>query len=351
MIAQSFYSVTLRCLDSKSRAIRAIGMGVGLASPRLKRVISKFSDPSVSLPLGKKTLRMPFSHNLALYRRLYPSYDTAVTRIAAFLRDTRGRPRIIDVGANIGDSISLIADETDAEFLAIEADARFLPFLFDNVAMLQRESPRSSVVCEKCLIDEAGDGNVGNVSLVPNEKNAGTSFVSADAESSDSVPIWSLDRLVQTKHPSFDAVSLLKSDTDGYDFRVLRGSSTLLSSARPVLFFEFSPRHLVATGENPESVFPYLVEHGYSRALVYSHLGNAVAALSLDDALGVAELARYAQRRGTYYDVLTFPDSAREEFAVYRERELQLLKGSARGIFPDGWRAARSADRFGLTAR
>src|SRR5437879_5500560 len=138
MIGQSFYSITLRCLDSKFLAIRALGFCVGLASPRLKRAISKFSDPPVTLPLGKKRLRMPFSHNLALYRGLYPSYDTALTRVAVFLRDTHGRPKIIDVGANIGDSMSLITDETDAEFLAIEADERFLPFLHDNVVMLQK---------------------------------------------------------------------------------------------------------------------------------------------------------------------------------------------------------------------
>jgi FkbM family methyltransferase len=336
-IGQSLYALTLRCLDSEVGAVRVVGYCVGLASPRLKRAIARFSDPSVTLPLGKKRLRMPFSHNLALYRALYPHYDTALTRVAVFLRDTGGRPRIIDVGANIGDSISLITDEADAEFLAIEADERFLPFLIDNVAMLGRESPGSTIVCEKCLIDESGSGDLATISLVPSAKNSGTSFVSAGASASSSVPVWSLDRLVETRHPSFRNVSLLKSDTDGYDFKVLRGGSALLASARPVLFFEFSPRHLAGAGESPDSIFPYLVEHGYSQALVYNNLGDSVALLGLDDRRRIEQLVRHGQRRGAYYDILTFHDAQREHFATYRERELRLLKPPARNIFPEGW--------------
>jgi FkbM family methyltransferase len=273
-----------------------------------------------------------------MYRRIYPWYDTALPRFARFLSDRDGRLKMIDVGANVGDSISLVTDEVDGEFLAIEADERFLPFLCDNVALLAKASPGSTVTCEKCLIDETGGGEMTPIRLIPNSKNAGTSLIAPSKSVSDSVAMWSLDELVLRKYPAFGEVNLIKIDTEGYDFKVLRGCAKLLTGARPALFFEFSPRHLLAVGESPDSIFPYLAGLGYSQALAYSYLGSAVRQLSLDDPQLVKELADHGEHRRTYYDILTVHDSQLDQFGAWRQREMLLLTSAGSGNFPARWR-------------
>ncbi|HEY2408466.1 MAG TPA: FkbM family methyltransferase [Polyangiaceae bacterium] len=339
MFGQAFYALTLRCLQSESRASRALGRGIGLLSPRLKRAVSIFSDPPVTVPLGKQRLRMPFSHNLPLYRGMYPSYDTALPRLGAFLGQA-ARLKTIDVGANIGDSIALLNDEVPADFLAIEADERFLPFLRENAVTITRDGG-STIVWEKCLLSDTGDGTPAPVELRPNAGNSGTSFIAEGGSESDRVPVWTLDALVAAKHPAFKDVGLLKCDTDGYDFKVLRGASNLLANARPALFFEFSPRHLRAVGEDPASIFPFLARLGYLDSLIYSSLGDEVAALRTDDVRRIDELVAFALERRRYFDLLLFHDSERERFALFREREFEQRPARARSSFPAGWSRPR----------
>jgi hypothetical protein len=95
---------------------------------------------------------------------------------------------------------------------------------------------------------------------------------------------------------------------------------------------------LLAVGERPDSIFPYLSGLGYSQAIAYNYLGSAARLLKLDDPELVEQLARHGEQRGTYYDILTLHDSQLEQFGTWRERERELLSSADGGTFPPTWR-------------
>ena len=72
-----------------------------------------------------------------------------------------------------------------------------------------------------------------------------------------------VDKLVQ-KHSAFLRTNIIKVDTDGYDYKVIRGSNARIREANSVIYFELSPEHLkLVAGEDPTSIFGYLSERNY----------------------------------------------------------------------------------------
>jgi hypothetical protein len=110
-------------------------------------------------------------------------------------------------------------------------------------------------------------------------------------------------------HPRFAGARLLKTDTDGADFEILRSSIDALARARPVLFFEYDPTLRVDGPRAARETVAALRDAGYGSFLVYDNFGHFVRRI---DARGFAELDRYLfsnlyfGRRVYYYDVCAF---------------------------------------------
>src|SRR5687768_4603133 len=87
---------------------------------RIRKWVVRFSDPLVRVPVGNRTLQAPFSHNLPVCLQLYPSYDRAIGRIAKTIAEQEDPLCVVDVGANIGDTASLIVESVpNAEILCV----------------------------------------------------------------------------------------------------------------------------------------------------------------------------------------------------------------------------------------
>ena len=68
-------------------------------------------------------------------------------------------------------------------------------------------------------------------------------------------------------------LDLIKVDTDGFDFPILRSGIRTLSSRRPALLFEWEPALWNAQREDPEAVFDWLTEIGYTDFCFFSDGG------------------------------------------------------------------------------
>ena len=109
------------------------GSGVGVCRP-LRKARLLAGDPAVTAMIGKRQLALPLSHDLPIHRARHPDYSLNLGRIAAALDEVRGGAPIVDIGANVGDSVAIIRDcVPDAPILCIEGDAQFLPYLRHNV--------------------------------------------------------------------------------------------------------------------------------------------------------------------------------------------------------------------------
>ncbi len=276
----------------------------------MRRVLLRFSNPIISMQVGSKELRMPLSHSLPLLRCNNSNYDTALSRLTPHILKAHGSLITIDVGANIGDTVALVSEGLAGRFLCIEPEAKYFALLKENTKSM------NGVTCmREILSDEAGRP----CSLQVLQGTA-SSFQDENSEQKTET----LDRLL-TREPEFQKANLLKIDTDGFDFRVLRGARHLLSEAKPVIFFELSPRHYVKAGQDdPQGVLPFLITMKYKFIIFYDWTGHLIAGLDAskpEAASCLSQLVSYAHVLGRYYDVLAFHEEQEESYKIFLRNE------------------------------
>jgi FkbM family methyltransferase len=290
-----------------------VGVGHGL-----RKGILKFYDPVVKIQIQQKVLYMNLSHQLPLHMAANPCYDTALPRICVFLKETLGYLNLIDVGANIGDTTSLVSQKVRGNFLCIEADENYFSLLQKNIKAIQNSE---KLVCVRVLCGESsGDSHISFV------RSKGSGHVCSEPTINDKIRVRqsSIDDLIE-EHTDFQQCNIMKVDTDGYDYRVIRGSDTLLKKAHPALFFELSPEYLFNAGETPMSIFDYLSERGYGAAVWYDNFGIPIAKVNFSDREYMSQLINYATNKRSYFDLLTFHDSMRAHLDLFHTKEMKLF--------------------------
>src|SRR6266852_517263 len=104
--------------------LRQLAIGVGF-------------DPMVRYNLAGLELRLPLSHNLPLYRRSFPLYSSNVGRIAAAVAAKYRDIHVIDIGANIGDTVAIVRAQVNCPILCVEGDASVCEILRDHPSFAQ----------------------------------------------------------------------------------------------------------------------------------------------------------------------------------------------------------------------
>lgn len=259
---------------------------------RCRRWLVAHGDPLVLIDLYGRRLSAPLSHELPYYHALYPTYNKNLVDVIRSLPVEGRPPRVVDIGANIGDTAAMVLSEIEAELLCIDADPRYFELLRQNI-----QDQRVTAV--QAAIGAAAGGRVRV------ERQAGTGSVRLD----DTSPLQMStlpDLLAQ--YPQFNAPDLVKIDTDGHDFAIIEGSSEWLASVRPALFYE-SDDHLAVEGTSAVSTLKLLASSGYTTATLWDKYGNVMTSIALDDA-GIAvagDLHRHAASTAGYFDILVAP--------------------------------------------
>lgn len=82
-----------------------------------------------------------------------------------------------------------------------------------------------------------------------------------------------LDDFYQNNFHNGETIGLLKIDTEGFEYEVLKGSENLLKiKAIKCILFEHSKSILNSLGKNPDAIFKLLEEYQYE---VYDYTGNS----------------------------------------------------------------------------
>jgi FkbM family methyltransferase len=133
---------------------------------------------------------------------------------------------IIDVGANVGDTVIALAQNCLNPILAIEPSDIFFAYLANNLRRLSSEE-RQRISTVKQLV---GTGLLSGELVHSTRGTAGVSLNDAPTFSTHTP----LDSLVD----DVSRVLLLKVDTDGFDFDVIQSARKILSESEPILFWE-----------------------------------------------------------------------------------------------------------------
>ena len=279
-----------------------------------RRVLTLLGDPSYSIDIHGKKIHLPVSHKLPIYITDFPLYDTLPTRIANFLR-TRDRDLImVDVGANIGDTIVACKSGNRYDrFLAVEANPEFIPYLRKNTETLENVL-LADVFCY------SGEEKQAQVSI---QSVGGTARVT---EVKHGLPIIkkTLDEILN-EHSSFQNINFLKLDTDGNDFDILRGASKSISTSQPIILMECDVFDNVGYVDDILAAFNYLEKAGYSTGIAYDNFGNYFCTFAVNkpklflDAIVYQLVSKFG-----YYDLLflckehdEFVDDEKEFFSSY----------------------------------
>ncbi len=259
------------------------------------RIVRSFHDPACTVQVHGHALRMPLSHELPNYIQLFTLYDTVLHRLGNFLRDRYGPLRMVDVGANIGDTIAAAYGEEQDAFLAVEPNPDFTKYLRQNWS-----AGNVKIVEDVCSDRTGRDGFVI-------DERYGTASLRRDARGGELQTI-TLDDLLAA-HSEFLRPTLIKVDTDGNDFAVLAGARKTLVEQPAVLFesdvFQ-NPRYV----QDCLETLDMLRAAGYQSLLLYEKFGHPLGRHELGDLAYFKELLLFQlAKRYTYFDVLLMKEA------------------------------------------
>lgn len=210
--------------------------------------------------------------------------DVLATVIPTLLPEDE--PLICEVGSNIGASLLQIKKvKPSARMLAFEPSNRFRPFLERNVKLAGLEH----VEISSLLLGRSS----GSVWLYNNNNSASashTAYALHRPRRRQQAAMITLDEVFRQR----PRANMIKVDTDGFDFEVLRGAEETLRRDSPILFFEFFPALLSA----PASDLTWLQRAGYVQCVCFTPDGKSPEVMN-----DVDEIIAHASAR-TYCDIL-----------------------------------------------
>jgi FkbM family methyltransferase len=170
----------------------------------------------------------------------------------------------VDVGANVGDwsDLFLHAGSNHKRGILIEpsgsAFAKLRARFGQNSQVRIIRSAVSNEMGESCFFEESNAGETSSLLDFSHPEGAGTNLVR--------VPVTTVDR--ETSAAGWDSVDMLKIDTEGYDFHVIRGAGDLLRrKAIGFLQFEYGAGWAFA-GSTLAAALRFLEDRDYKVFLI-----------------------------------------------------------------------------------
>lgn len=299
------------------KIIKSLFHAVGLEISNLPKKI----DPNIIIDFRIDDFILKAPAHKPNYFNDYPFYSRQLGRLAKFLSEKIPELIVIDVGANIGDTLAVIKSQCDCEVICVEGDASYFELLKMNSRLFQKITLHQSFLGEKSQRIQAQSTQFeGSASLTWTEEK-------------NEIELISLDDLFehQLKAKKVNA-KLLKIDTDGYDLKVLQGAWQFIQTLKPVLFFEYDATILMENEENPITIFEKLAIEGYQSILFYDNFGKLLLATTLKEIQLLDFLHLYILGKKTkveYWDVCIFHHTDQAFAKEFIEKEMQFFNKSA----------------------
>lgn len=255
----------------------------------------KVSPSDVWIECGDFRLRAPAHHALASLKKRQPLRDEFVGVTARLLSERYPDSTLVDIGANIGDTVALMATHSRNPIVAVEPSDLFHRYLVENCAQIP-----NSVEVLKIVV---GDGKDLEARL---EHFAGTARILQDQGAGNRMETRCLAEVAP------EGTRFIKLDTDGFDFGILLSNLAWVETHKPAVLLEVELPSETSFQQAME-LFQKLVDGGFTRFVVWDDAGYLL--LSTDSMNVLEHLFRYLLRiskqegiRSIYnYDILCLP--------------------------------------------
>ncbi len=281
-------------------------MGSKLNEPRKDKIIRE--------RIGNFDLYLYRSHQLPKILKEWPHYSSNLGRLAKHLLQKYPDMVLLDIGANIGDTVALLKSVIDLPMICVEGYEKYFTMLQKNIEQFQKVSAYQYYLGEKNQ----------TVSSVLNE-NKGSMAIDGSLLA-EHISMITLDEFVK-RHLSALNVKLIKIDTDGFDLNIIAGGFEFLQNAHPVLFFEFDIDCMTLPLNKAFKLFEALENMGYADILYFDNYGRFLLSDSIKNKHLMQQLLFYTkqkQGRFEYFDIALFHQDDKEVARRFINSEMAL---------------------------
>lgn len=268
------------------------------------------------VPVGNYMLEMPGNNPQISTYKYDSGANSQLGRLSACIATKYPALSVLDVGANVGDTIAIIKSAIELPVIGIEGDDFAFEFLKKNTMSLKNVTLIKTFLGEKIESKKISMEKSGwNTTLVPNE------------EQGEMVHLKTLDEVLGEQHLLNRTLKLLKIDCEGFDTIIIRGSARLIREKKPVLYFEYNKTNMEAIGEEGLSTLLTLGEVGYKNVILFDNKGRYLMTVPIDQVGILKDLHRYAKDDGSciaYYDICLFHEDDLDLATQFIEAENQL---------------------------
>ncbi len=276
----------------------------------VRRISRKSSDQIIKTRVGKFDLWINETHPLPQYLKSFPSYSSNLPRLVALVKEKYPNLILIDVGANIGDTVALVRSSVDCPIICIEGDTKYYSLLEKNMVEFEDIRLYQTFLGEmNSEVRAHGKNQDGTTRIVPSDNRV--------------LRIASLDTLYHDQ--KFTSAKVIKIDTDGYDLKIIKGAKNYINEVKPIIFFEYDRLLFEEVGDDGISTLNMLEEFGYVLIFFYDNFGRYILSTKLSDHDLVLELHDYIkEHKGAfpYYDVCLFPSSDQDIAEKFKKNEM-----------------------------
>jgi len=242
----------------------------------------------ISFELHGYELAVPSGHPLLQFHTpgaggFQPYRERGLTLVMTALERLRRRGVVVDIGANVGDTLAVIARHSSLDVLCVEPSDFFLPYLRRNV--------------DRHFLDRA---TVADWYITANDDEPARSLFHwggtakpVDGPYSERGRVVPVGRLFD----DLDDVALVKIDTDGSDLAIVEGCLASQSPAFPIMFeLEITTNDLSEARRactRARTFFARMADAGYRQAFVWDDPGRFYGRLDLADEMAITNLLNY----------------------------------------------------------
>jgi FkbM family methyltransferase len=266
--------------------------------------------------IGDFEILMPgINAQISLYK-YNPTANMQMGRLAQLVQNKYAKSTMIDIGANVGDTIAVVRCKTTMPIIAIEGDAFSFSFLQKNVAQFKEVI----TICEYL-------GEEKKAMQVTMEKEGWNNTIIPAAEGNVVVNLKTVDDVIEENNLGKTDIKLLKIDTEGFDTIILRGCNKTIKQNNPVLYFEYNGENMNTIGENGFNTLMQLKHFGYNNIHIFDCIDNLILTTTLNDTSTLQQLHNYAYTKNTmipYFDICIFHTNDDDLAKEFLNQEKQL---------------------------
>lgn len=215
------------------------------------------------MKLGRVTFQCDLDLDANVREMFVRNYEPEIVRV--FQRFLCSGDVVVDAGANIGyfSAVALDLVGTRGQVHAFEPVRE----IYNRLLSLRDDNPEFAFTPNNCALGE----KEGELPLaVTKQKNIGWNTMvpgfmdSADIREIGNVPVRRLD--VYLAEHQIDSVRLVKIDTEGFEFPVLKGLTGFLRKTRnpPAIIMELAPEAYPKLGTDLDALDAFLREYNYA---------------------------------------------------------------------------------------